>query len=160
MLYIALAVFAALIAALDQFTKYLTVSNIPLGGTVTVIPRLFQLTYVRNTGMAFSLLRGGRWFFLVVTVMALALMILSVLKKWVNHPTGLWALAAIAGGAVGNLIDRVSLGYVVDMIEVTFVNFAVFNVADCFVVCGAVLLVIYTLFFDKPQEVQCHDSAD
>lgn len=158
MLYAILAVFAVFIVAADQFTKYLTVANIPLGGQVPAIEGLFQFTYVQNTGMAFSMLRGGRWFFLVVTVFALALILIVVKKKWVSHPVGLWALASIAGGAVGNLIDRVRLGYVIDMIEVTFMEFAVFNVADCFVVCGAVLLVVYTFFFDKPQKEVGHDS--
>ena len=152
MIYAILAIFSALIVVVDQLTKYLTVTNIPMYGKVPVIPWLFQLTYIQNTGMAFSLLEGARWFFLIVTVIALWLMVLSVKKKWINHLTGLWALAAIAGGAVGNLIDRVRLGYVIDMIEVTFMEFAVFNVADCFVVCGAILLVIYVFFFDKKEE--------
>ncbi len=145
-----LAAFAALVVALDQFTKYLTVTRIPLHTAVPAIPGLFQLTYVQNTGMAFSMLQGGRWFFLVMTLAAFAIMGYALKKKWITHPTGLWALAAIAGGAVGNLIDRVRLGYVIDMIEVTFMEFAVFNVADCFVVCGAILLAIYAFFFDKP----------
>lgn len=157
MLCAALAVFAALIVAADQFTKFLTVTNIPLGGKIPVIEWLFQLTYIQNDGMAFSMLRGGRWFFLIVTIFALVLILLAVKKKWVNHPTGLWALASIAGGAVGNLIDRIRLGYVIDMIEVTFMEFAVFNVADCFVVCGAILLCVYVFFFDKKEEK--HDSA-
>lgn len=159
MLYAALGVFAALIVAADQLSKYLTVANIPLGADIPVISWLFQLTYVQNDGMAFSMLRGGRWFFLVVTLFALTLIVLAVKKKWVNHPAGLWALASIAGGAIGNLIDRVRLGYVIDMIEVTFMEFAVFNVADCFVVCGAILLCIYVFFFDKPQKGEHHDTA-
>lgn len=152
MLYIILAVFSVVVVILDQISKYLVVSNIALGEVVPVWNGVFHLTYLRNTGMAFSLLEGGRWFFLVLTVAALIIMILAVKKKWVAHPLGLWALAAIAGGAVGNLIDRVRLGYVVDMIEVEFMEFAVFNVADSFVVCGAILLVIYTFFFDKPKK--------
>lgn len=158
MLYTVLAVFAAVIVAADQLTKYLTVTYIPLGGKVPVIDWLFQLTYIQNDGMAFSMLRGGRWFFLVVTVLALVLIVMAIKKKWVNHPTGLWALAAIAGGAVGNLIDRIRLGYVIDMIEVTFMEFAVFNVADCFVVCGAILLCVYVFFFDKKEENHDTDS--
>ena len=152
MLYGVLAVFAVVIVILDQITKYLTVTNIPLGGVIPAIPGLFQLTYVRNTGMAFSMLEGGRWFFLIMTAAAFVFMGVALKKKWITHATGLWAVASIAGGAMGNLIDRIRLGYVVDMIEVTFIKFAVFNVADCFVVCGAILLVIYVLFFDKPTE--------
>lgn len=158
MLYAALAIFAALIVAADQLTKFLTVANIPMGTQIPVIPWLFQLTYIKNTGMAFSMLEGGRWFFFVVTVAALILIVFAIKKKWVNHPTGLWALAAIGGGAIGNLIDRVRLGYVIDMIDVTFMKFAVFNVADCFVVCGAILLCIYAFFFDKPQKGEHHDT--
>lgn len=152
MFYGILAVFAALIVVLDQFTKYLTVAHIPIGTAIPAIPGLFQLTYVQNTGMAFSMLQGGRWFFLIMTLVAFVIMGYAVKKNWITHPTGLWALAAIAGGAVGNLIDRVRLGYVIDMIEVTFMRFAVFNVADCFVVCGAILLVIYAFFFDKSKK--------
>ena len=157
MLYGILIVFSVLIVVIDQVSKYLTVANIALGEAVPAIPGLFQLTYLKNTGMAFSLLEGGRWFFLVMTAVAFVLMFVAVKKKWINHPVGLWALASIAGGAVGNLIDRVRLGYVIDMIEVTFVDFAVFNIADSFVVIGAILLVIYAFFFDKAEE-KPHDS--
>ena len=149
MLYGILAAFAAFGVILDQITKYLVAANIPLGDVVSVWPGVFHLTHVRNTGMAFSLLQGGRWFFLVMTLIAFGALFVVLKKKWVTHPLGLWSLAAIAGGALGNLIDRVRLGYVVDMIEV---EFTVFNVADCFVVCGAILLVIYVLFFDKSGE--------
>lgn len=158
MFYGILTLFAILVVVLDQVTKYLTVAHIPLGTAIPAIPGLFQLTYVQNTGMAFSMLEGGRWFFLVMTLAALGLMVLAVKKRWISHPLGLWALAAIAGGAVGNLIDRIRLGYVIDMIEVTFMKFAVFNVADCFVVCGAILLVIYAFFLDRREENK-HDSA-
>lgn len=152
MLYGILAAFAAFGVILDQITKYLVAANIPLGDVVSVWPGVFHLTHVRNTGMAFSLLQGGRWFFLVMTLIAFGALFVVLKKKWVTHPLGLWSLAAIAGGALGNLIDRVRLGYVVDMIEVEFIRFPVFNVADCFVVCGAILLVIYVLFFDKSGE--------
>lgn len=160
MFYGILAVVAVLIVVLDQVSKYLVLANIPLGGEIPVWPGVFHLTHIRNTGMAFSLLEGGRWFFLVMTLAAFVLMAVAIRKKWITHPTGLWALAWIAGGAVGNLIDRVRWGYVVDMIEVEFMRFAVFNVADCFVVCGGILLVIYAFFFDKPQQKEeaAHDS--
>jgi len=159
MLYGILAAFAVLIVILDQVTKYLTVANIALGDTIPFWDGVFHFTYIQNTGMAFSLLEGGRWFFLIMTAAAFVLLGVALKKNWITHPTGLWALASIAGGAVGNLIDRVLYGYVIDMIEVEFMRFAVFNVADCFVVCGAILLVIYTFFFDKPvKEENGHDT--
>jgi len=158
MLYAVLAVFAALSVVLDQISKYLTVKYIPLHEIVPLWDGVVHLTHLRNTGMAFSMLQGGRWFFLVMTLVVFVLLGLAIRKKWVSHPVSLWALAAIVGGAIGNLIDRVRLGYVVDMIEVEFMNFAVFNVADCFVVCGAILLVIAVFFFEK--EEKPHDSAN
>lgn len=162
MLYGLLCAFSALIVVLDQVSKYLTVTHFdyPNAADLAVWPGVFHLTREHNTGMAFSMLEGGRWFFLIVTVLALVLMVLAVKKKWVSHPVSLWSLAAVAGGAVGNLIDRVVNGYVVDMIEVEFMRFAVFNVADCFVVCGGILLVISVLFLeDQPKEEHPHDSA-
>ena len=87
-------------------------------------------------------------------------MVVALKKKWVNHPVGYWALAMIAGGAVGNLIDRVRLGYVVDMIEVEFMRFAVFNVADCAVCVGAALLVVYAFFFDEDSKKKKENSHD
>lgn len=161
MLYGIWAGFAALIVILDQWTKHLTVTHIPLGSVVPVWDGVFHFTHIHNTGMAFSLLEGGRWFFLVMTLAAFVLLGVALKKKWITHPSGLWALAMIAGGAVGNLIDRVLYGYVVDMIEVEFMRFAVFNVADCFVCIGAALLVIYAFFFDqdaKKKKENTHDS--
>ncbi len=159
MLYCILILFAVLAVVLDQVVKALVTAHIPYGGTVPVWPGVFHLTHYRNTGMAFSLLEGGRWFFLAVTLLVFAALAYVLKKKWITHPVGLWALASIAGGAAGNLIDRIRFGYVVDMIELEFMRFAVFNVADCFVVCGAVLLVIYALFFDKKKEDKPHDAA-
>lgn len=160
MLYGILGAFAVLSVALDQAVKAWVTVRIPHGGVVPVWPGVFHLTNIHNSGMAFSMLEGGRWFFLVVTLLAFCVLAYVLKKKWITHPLGLWALAAIAGGAVGNLIDRVRFGYVVDMIEVEFMRFAVFNVADCFVVCGAILLVIYAFFFDKKaKEDTPHDPA-
>ena len=160
MLYGILAAFAVFIVIVDQITKYLTVVNIPLGVDVPFWDGVFHFTYLQNTGMAFSLLEGGRWFFLVMTLAAFVLLVVCLKKKWITHPTGLWALAAITGGAVGNLIDRESLGYDVDMIEVEFIDFPVFNVADCAVVCGAAMLVIYAFYFDESgkKKERSHDS--
>ncbi len=151
---------AILIVIADQLTKHLTVTHIAQETVVPVWDGLFHLTYRQNTGMAWSLLSGGRWFFIIVTVAAFAILAYAIKKKWINHPTGYAALAMIAGGALGNFIDRLRLGYVVDMIAVEFIDFPVFNVADSFIVCGGILLVIYTLFFDRPQQTGKDASHD
>lgn len=154
MLSVILAVFSVLIVVIDQVSKYFVLKCIPVGGLVPVWDGVFHLTHVQNSGMAFSMLEGARVFFVLMTIAAFILLYFAIKEKWVTHPVGLWALAMIAGGAVGNLIDRIRWGYVVDMIEVEFLpfNFAVFNVADCFVVVGAILLVIYAFFFDKGKD--------
>ena len=156
MQYVLMALGAAVMVGVDQLTKYLTVQNIPLKEQVAVWPGVFHLTHFRNTGMAFSMLQGGRWLFLILTAVVLAVLIAAVAKQWLRHPLALAAVTCIVGGGLGNMIDRAVHGYVVDMIEVEFMRFAVFNVADCFVCIGAALLVIWAIFFDKkkPEEKQ------
>ena len=140
---------AAVMVGLDQWTKALTVANIPLGGEVPFWDGVFHFTHCQNTGMAFSMLEGARWLFLVLTVLMLGALLFAVGKRWIHGPLGLAAVACIVGGGVGNLIDRAVHGYVVDMIELEFMDFAIFNVADCFVCIGAALLVLWVLVFDR-----------
>lgn len=148
MFYILLLLVAGVIVALDQITKALVVASIPLGGYVEAIPGLFHLTHIHNTGAAFSMLEGSRTFFLIITAVFLAGVVYCVVKKVFAKPY-LWIFAVLAGGAIGNLIDRVVNGYVVDMIALDFMNFAVFNVADIFVTGGAVVLAVYALLIDR-----------
>ena len=150
MLYIFMAVFAALIVAADQITKYLTVANIPLFDTVEAVPGLFHLTYVQNTGAAFSSFEGMQWLFALIFLVFTAAVIWDAWKKYMPFTTAeRWAVAAIYGGGLGNMIDRLRLGYVVDMIAVDFIDFPVFNVADCFITCGCVFLLVHLFLFNK-----------
>lgn len=146
MQYLTFLIFSALIAAADQLTKYLAAANL-MGKTVVLIPNFLQLHYITNNGMALSMLGGKRWLFIVLTALFFAAVIYIVVKKWMTKKFELWCLAAIVGGAVGNLIDRISTGEVVDMICVPW--FSTFNVADIFITVPAVLLIVYILFFDK-----------
>ena len=146
MYYLSLTLFAALIVAADQFTKYLAAVYLT-GKTVVLIPDFLQLHFITNNGMALSMLSGARWLFVVLAFVFLVAAVLIVVKKWMAKPFEHWCLAAIVGGAVGNLIDRIVSGEVVDMICVPW--FSTFNVADIFITVPAVLLVIYILFFDR-----------
>ncbi|MBQ3503305.1 MAG: signal peptidase II [Oscillospiraceae bacterium] len=142
--------FAAAIVAADQITKYLTVANIPLYGDVPFIPGVLQLTYVQNTGAAFSSFEGQQWLFALIFVVFTA----AILYEYFKSPMPFkkaerWLIAAIYAGGLGNMIDRVRLGYVVDMIETTFMEFPVFNVADCFITCGCILLMLHLILFNK-----------
>ena len=142
--------FSAGIVIADQVTKYLTVANIPLYADVPFIPGLLQLTYVQNTGAAFSSFEGQQWLFALVFLVFTAGILYEYFKKPMPF-TALerWCIAAIYAGGLGNMIDRLRLGYVVDMIETTFIEFPVFNVADCFITCGCILLMIHLFLFNK-----------
>lgn len=134
---------AILIIAFDQFTKILTVKNFSLGEVKEIIPHVLSFTYVRNEGAAFGILQGARVFFIVLTIVILLLAIYYVLKMRPTSRLEKWALSFIAGGAVGNFIDRAILGFVRDFIMLEFIDFPVFNIADCFVCIGAGLYILY-----------------
>ena len=139
---------AAALVALDQWTKLAIRSSLALGQQLTLLPGVVGLTYVQNTGMAFSTLSGKTVFLTVVSLVAsIAVAVMLLRNKPISHPFGKWTLALILAGAVGTLSDRFFLHYVTDMIQVLFVDFAVFNVADCCVVTGGILLAVYVLFF-------------
>ena len=144
------AVLALLLVLLDQGVKYLVLTRIPLGGHVPFLPHLLELTYVQNTGAAFSILESHTWLLALVSLVMSALLAWALFKPLFRHPLGRFFLALVLAGAVGNLIDRTLRGFVVDMFNVLFMNFAVFNVADiCVVVGGIGLGVYYLLLADK-----------
>ncbi len=147
---IPMGLFVALIVILDQISKFFVVRDISLGQTVPCIAGVFHLTYVENYGAAFSILQGHRWFFILVFVAFVALLVWASKKNVLPlSKTEWWFIAAIVGGGLGNILDRVFRGFVVDMIAVDFIRFPVFNVADCFITCGAIGLIVHMLFFNK-----------
>ena len=158
MLYALLA--AALVAA-DQLVKYLVRTYIPLGESIPFLPHIMDLTYVQNTGAAFSLFQEHTWILTLVSLAAsVALAGILAGKRVTRHPLGRGLVAVVLAGAVGNLIDRALLGFVTDMFETTFINFAVFNVADiCVVVGGIGFCLYYLLLFDKLEGKEAgHDA--
>ena len=145
-----LALFAAGIVAADQFTKYLVLANIPLHGQVDVLPGVVGLTYVQNDGAAWSSFSGMQWLFAVIFIVFTAAVIWEYRKQSMQFTRfEWWCIAAIYGGGLGNMIDRVRFGYVVDMIQTQFMDFPIFNVADCFISCGCIILIIHLVFFNK-----------
>ena len=150
MQYILMVLCVLGITAVDQWTKYLVVENIPLYGNVPAIPGLFRLTYVQNTGAAFSRLENMQWLFVLIFLVLTIAIVYDFSKKSMPF-TKLerWLIVLIYAGGLGNMIDRVRLGYVVDMIELEFMNFPVFNVADCFITCSCILLMVHLICFNK-----------
>ena len=142
--------FAAAIVVADQITKWLTVANIELYADVPFIPGLLQLTYVQNTGAAFSSFEGMQWLFALVFAVFTVLIVWEYFKKPMPFTKfERVMIAAVYGGGLGNMIDRVRFGFVVDMIETEFMRFPVFNVADCFITCGCIALMVSLIFFNK-----------
>lgn len=158
---------AALLVVIDQVTKLLVRTYIGLGEKITVIPGLFGLTYIRNTGAAFSSFSGGAAVLAVVSLVMTVVIAVAICRSWLKHPAGQWILAVIMAGAFGNFIDRAFLGYVTDMIDTLFMEFAIYNFADICVVLGAIAMAVYILFFyDKlegkraPEKEQADAAAD
>ena len=150
MAFLYYTLFSIAIVVLDQVTKYLTVANIELFADIPFIPGLLQLTYVRNTGAAFSSFEGQQWLFAIVFIVFTGAILYEYFKKPMPFSKlERWCIAAVYGGGLGNMIDRVRLCYVVDMIETTFIEFPVFNVADCFISCGCILLMVSLFLFYK-----------
>ena len=155
MLYFVLA--AALVAA-DQLVKYLVSTNIPLGGSAPLLPYIMDLTYVQNTGCAFSLLEEHTWLLTLISAVMSVVLAAAILKGFFKHPLGKVTLTLVLAGAVGNLIDRALYGYVIDMFRTLFMDFAVFNVADICVVVGGIAAAAYYLFLYDKLEGNGHDT--
>ena len=142
--------FIIAIVLADQWTKWIVVENIPLYGRVEFWPGVLSWTYTKNTGAAWSMLEGQRWLFILIFAVLTVLLLLEYFKFSMPFTTlERWLIAAIYAGGLGNIIDRVRLGYVVDMIHTDFMDFPVFNVADCFITCGCIGLMLHLIFFNK-----------
>ena len=148
--YLLMTLLVAGIVAADQLSKLWVVANIPLHTQTDAIPGLFNLTYVQNFGAAFSSFQGMQWLFALIFAVFTIWLIWEFSKKRLPFTMfDRWCIVAIYGGGLGNMIDRLRLGYVVDMIETEFMKFPVFNVADCFITCGCILLLIHLFLFNK-----------
>ena len=154
MLYLICALLFAALVALDQWVKWWTVAHIayPGGETLSFIPHVLGLTHTRNTGGAWSILNQHTWILTALSVLVALIILYVIVRRKVRHPWGVITLTVVLAGAVGNLIDRIRLGYVVDMLQTLFMNFPIFNVADICVTCGGIAFVIYFAFFYEKWE--------
>lgn len=139
--HISLFVMVVLIILFDQITKALAKSLLVSKGIKTFIKGFVQFRYAENTGIAFSMFSGARWVFVALTAVLCVIVLWYLFSNRCNSLWLYWSLGVVVAGGIGNLIDRTIYGYVVDFIEPVFVNFAIFNIADCAVTCGAVSLV-------------------
>ncbi|MBE6568935.1 MAG: signal peptidase II [Ruminococcaceae bacterium] len=152
---------------LDQWTKYLAVEHLMGEASYPFWQDVLHFTYVENRGAAFGMLADHRWVFMIFSVAAIGILLFWL---WKEKPQSIWvrmAAAFIVGGGIGNMIDRVRLGYVVDFIDVRLIDFYVFNVADSFVCVGCALFLLWAVFSEigakkKPAEAaaEAPETAD
>ena len=163
-LYRALILLAvAVLTGLDQLFKYLAVVHLKGEPPVPIIDGVFELHYSENPGAAFGILQDHRWVFITVTIVVMIVMLGVLMSgKFSQYPLMNISGALIVAGGVGNLIDRIANGYVVDFLYFKLINFPIFNFADCCVVIGAVLLLVFFFFFyeEKPKPGVPADAAE
>ena len=139
------AVIVLLLIGLDQLVKNYVVQQISLGEVRSWIPNLVSLTYLQNRGAAFSMLQDQQWLFAVITLVAMVGAIWYLHKHMEDSLWLVFGLILIIAGGLGNFIDRMSQGFVVDMFHLDFINFAIFNVADSYLTVGVIVLFIAML---------------
>ena len=148
-----LPIAAALLVAVDQITKYAAVIYLKDQATFPLWPGVFELEYRENTGVAFSMLENQRWIFIPLTLAVMVLLAVLLWRSdWRRYRTFRAAAVLILAGGIGNLIDRIFLGYVVDFLYFKLIDFPIFNFADCCVCVGAALLFVFLLFVYKEPE--------
>lgn len=153
-LFAALGLFVLI--ALDQATKYLAVEYVMHNGYIPLIGDIFGLQYVENTGAAFGIFKNMQWVFICSTVLVTALMIYFFARMpfFGKYRPAVVLTILLVAGAVGNMIDRVRQGYVVDFLYFKLINFPVFNVADCYVVVAVITFVLLLLFYYKDEDLK------
>lgn len=146
MTYILAVVFALLMVVGDQLSKYFIEQNLTLGQSVPVLDKILNFTYIKNEGAVFGIMQDMRWLLISFTAIILVICIGILIKKAFKAKIMYWAMTLVLAGGVGNLIDRIFRGYVVDFIDVQFMDFYIFNIADCCVVVGVIMIFIYFIY--------------
>ena len=153
------AILAVLLVLVDQATKFVVRSNIELGESVSFIPGVLDLAYVRNTGAAFSILRTHTWLLTLTSAVVVLVMCWLIVNGFFKNALGRWAATLVLAGGVGNLIDRAVFGFVTDMFKTTFIDFPVFNFADCCITVGVPLLFLYVLLYMSKDETRSAEGG-
>ena len=145
----------------DQLLKWWVTAHLEVDQSAPLLPGIVRLTRLHNTGAAWSSFSGKTGLLAAVTIVLMAAVVYLVVKKIVRHPLGIVAALLILGGGVGNIIDRIVHGYVVDMFDLLLFDYPVFNLADCFVVVGVILGAVYYLwFYEKYDARKKNDASD
>ena len=133
--------------AADQISKYIVASNMEIGESFSFIKYIFNITYLTNTGAAFGVLKDHRWIFIIASIAAIigiTAVLIYLLRRKEFFVLQI-AFALMLSGGIGNMIDRIYLGYVIDFLEFDFVNFAIFNIADSCITIGCAICILYII---------------
>lgn len=158
---IAVAITAIIALLLDRISKIVMVNYVfnieslnsdTIAETVPVIKDVFHFSYLGNDGMAFGMLPNKKWLLIILCLVILGIIGVIIYKTKPEKMLEKVSYGMIIGGAIGNLVDRIMHGFVIDFIDVCLINYPTFNIADCFVVVGAILLCICVLFLDKKED--------
>lgn len=140
------AIVAVALLIVDQWLKYWTTLHLAVGtGTQPLIPGVVQLTHIHNYGAAFGIFKNARWFFVALTLVFAVLIVVLLARHVIGGGFGRWMAVLVLAGALGNGLDRAVYGYVVDMFQLQFMKFPIFNLADIFIDVGAILFCVYIL---------------
>jgi signal peptidase II len=141
--------FAAFLISIDQLAKIIVTQNIAKGENIAFIPRVLSISYIHNSGAAWNLLDGHVCFLTSITIIASGVIFYYFLRSIQKSRWITFSLLLMFSGAMGNFIDRIWHGYVIDMFKIEFINFPVFNMADSYLVVGVCLLLIYMFIIDR-----------
>ena len=132
----------------DQLLKIWAIYSLEPVGSIAIIENIFSLTYVENRGAAWGMMAGAKWYLIIMPIVIIVAAIAYLIIKKLSDPLLLWSVMLIVSGGLGNLIDRIFRGFVVDYLHATFIDFPVFNLADCCITIGAGLLILYVILSD------------
>lgn len=152
-----MAFWIVLLTAIDQILKFIARDYIKPVDSITIIPNILNFTYVENRGAAFGLFQNQRWFFIAFAAIMIFVFVYLITYKHVQDKLFIVAAVLIIAGGIGNIIDRLFLGYVIDYIKVSFFP-PVCNFADYCITCGTILLMIYVLFIYKEKNVEIKEK--
>lgn len=145
-------IISLLIVVADQTLKGFVAHNFSIGEVRPVLTNVISLTYLQNNGAAWNILTGQMWLFYIISVIAILICLYYIFQRRNQSKLMKLGLAIVLGGIIGNLIDRIHLKYVIDMIQLDFINFNIFNIADSAITVGIVLVFIYLLFLDESEK--------
>lgn len=160
MFYILFLLSIPVIVALDQIIKYVIFNTVRINGSIPVIKDVFHISYTENTGAAFGMMKNYRWVFITFTVVITAYLLYLLIARKVKSKLFVAAASLIVAGGLGNLIDRVFRGFVIDYLDFRLINFPLFNLADTVISIGTGLLCIYLIFFSEKAEQKDGEGLD